>query len=281
MRVLSFILLITLMTVRVSFSQISSKCVDIDNKPVSYVNISVKGKEIGTVSDLKGNFKLNNSKISKSDILIISHINYDKVFIKVSDMSKPIQLVRKTEKLDEVVVSNKKKKIKEKIVGKKTTSGRVILSFTSKSLGTEVGRIIQVKRNKAYDVKDISFNVFDLGYKSTTFRINFYSIKNNKIELEKVNEKDIIKTITKKGLVTINVEDEYLSFESDFLVSIEWVNYVIDERIKKEERLINFSSAIFSGPFVHRNNINLNWIEQKTKFNVGLGIFLTVDSYKK
>jgi hypothetical protein len=41
-----------------SYSQIKGKCVDENGKGIPYVNISVKGKAIGTVSNLEGHFSL-------------------------------------------------------------------------------------------------------------------------------------------------------------------------------------------------------------------------------
>jgi hypothetical protein len=48
------------------------------------------------------------------------HINFDKKTISIPLKSDQIKLNAKVENLKEVIVSNKKKKVKEKIVGTKT-----------------------------------------------------------------------------------------------------------------------------------------------------------------
>jgi hypothetical protein len=99
-------------------------------------------------------------------------LNFDRKTIGIP-LKKKIQLNAKVENLKEVIVSNKRK-VKEKIVGTKTETESLLIYFTSNSLGTEIGKIISVKR-KVYDLKNVQFNP-ELGYKSATFRINFYTI---------------------------------------------------------------------------------------------------------
>jgi hypothetical protein len=72
--------------------------------------------------------------------------------------SEQIKLNAKVEKnLKEVIVSNKRKKKKEKLLELKQTEG-ILMYFTSNSLGTEIGKIITVK-NKIYDLKNVQFNL--------------------------------------------------------------------------------------------------------------------------
>jgi hypothetical protein len=50
---------------------------------IPYVNISVKGKAIGTVSNLEGHFSIENASVSENDYLIFSHLNFDKKTIGI------------------------------------------------------------------------------------------------------------------------------------------------------------------------------------------------------
>jgi hypothetical protein len=59
--------------------------------------------------------------------------------------SEQIKLNAKVENLKEVIVSNKRKKVKEKLLELKETEG-ILMYFTSNSLGTEIGKIITVKK---------------------------------------------------------------------------------------------------------------------------------------
>ena len=265
----------------ISYSQIKGKCIDGFGKAIPYVNISIKSKSIGTVSNMKGYFSFENSSIKENDSLIFSHLNFEKKIIGIPLKVNKIYLESKVESLEEITISNKKRKSKEKIVGTKTKSGNVVLYFTSKNLGTEIGKIIKVRKNKVYELKNIQFNITDFGYNSATFRINFYNITDGNIDLVKTNGTDNIVKITKKGMVKFDLSNQYLTFENDFLASIEWIDFKNNKNIEKENKVIMFSSTVFSGPFISRDNVNLKWNNKKLKYNIGLGIHLKVEKYSE
>lgn len=262
-----------------SYAQITGKCVDSYGKEIPYVNISIKGKAIGTVSDLSGNFFIDNSSINENNSVIFSHLNFEKKTIETPLKTNVIQLKAKVQYLKEVFVSSKKRKFKEKIVGTKTASANVVTYFNSNNLGTEIGKIITVKKNKVYDLKTVQFNIPDFEYKSVTFRINFYMIKNGTISLIKENGIDNVIKITKSGMVKLDLSTQYLSFEKDFLVAVEWIDYENNGKKTNESNLIRFSSTVFSGPFVSRDNVNLAWENNKLFMNTGVGIHLKVNEY--
>lgn len=265
-----------------SYSQIKGKIVDkLEQKPISYANITIKGKSFGTVSNENGDFFINKRYYQPNDTLRISHLNYRTEYFFNLNEKPQIELTQKEQILNEVLISTKKKKIKEKIVGTKTKSGNVILYFQTYNLGSEVGKLINVKKNKTYDLKNVSFMIYDFGLKKARLRVNFYKFKDNIVEVENSNTNENIVEIKEKGLVTIDLSNQNLSFDSDFVVAIELLNYEIDRNIPKENRIIDFSSTVFSGPFFNRKNIHLKWNKIKEKFNIGLGINLLVESYNK
>ena len=273
------LLIACLLLASLTFAQIKGKCVDQYGKGIPYVNISIKEKSIGTVSNLNGDFFIENSSIKENDAVIFSHLNFEKKTIEIPLKTNEIQLVTKIESLKEVVVSNRKRKFKEKIVGTKTETDNVVTCFTSNNLGTEIGKIITVKKNKVYDLKSVQFNIPYFQYKSVTFRINFYEIKNDIISLIKENGKDNIIKITKSGMVKFDLTDQYLSFEKDFLVAVEWIDYENNGNNANESNMIQFSSTVFSGPYVSRDNVNLKWQNKKLIMNLGVGIHLKVNEY--
>lgn len=275
----TLLLLACLLLASSTFAQIKGKCVDQYGKGIPYVNISIKEKSIGTVSNLNGDFFIENSSIKENDAIIFSHLNFEKKTIEIPLKTNEIQLVTKIESLKEVFVSNRKRKFKEKIVGTKTETDNVVTCFTSNNLGTEIGKIITVKKNKVYDLKSVQFNIPDFQYKSVTFRINFYEIKNDTISLIKENGIDNIIKITKSGMAKVDLSDQHLSFEKDFLVAVEWINYENNGNNTTEFNIIKFSSTVFSGPFVSRDNVNLEWQNKKLIMNLGVGIHLKVNEY--
>ena len=261
------------------YSQIAGKCVDNYGKGIPYVNISIKGKTIGTVSNSSGDFFIENSSINEKDSLIFSHLNFERKTKGIPLNTDVIQLDSKVHSLKEVVVSSKKRKYKEKIVGTQTTNENIVTCFKSNNLGTEIGKIINVKKNKTYDLKSVQFNIPVFEYKSATFRINFYTITNNTINLIKENGIDNVIKITKSGMVKFDLSDQYLSFENDFLVAIEWIDFENNGNIDNEFNAIKFSSTVFSGPYVSRANVNLEWENIKLVMNLGVGIHLKVNEY--
>ena len=275
-----FILIIILISFS-SYSQIRGKIIDkLEREPIPFANITIKGKTFGTVSNEFGEFYFDEKQISENDTLSISHLNYESFSIFNFKKNFEIELSQKEERLNEIVITNKPKKVKERIVGTKTKSGNVILYFVSYSLGGEIGKLIKVKKNTTYGLKNVSFMIYDFGFKNASLRVNFYKTHNGNIEKENCNTNENIITINQKGIVTIDLKNQNLTFNSNFLVSIELLSYEIDQNIPKEKRIIDFSSTVFSGPFYDRNNIHLNWNKTKEKFNIGLGINLLVDSYK-
>jgi hypothetical protein len=56
----------------------------------------------------------------------------------------------------------------------------------------------------------------ELGYKSATFRINFYTIVEGTIDLVKINRTDNIVKVTKSGMAKLDLSNQDLSFENDF-----------------------------------------------------------------
>jgi hypothetical protein len=79
-----------------SYSQIKGKCIDENGKGIPYVNISVKGKAIGTVSNLEGTFLWKCICIRKW-LFNFSHLNFEKTIgIPLKDQ---IQLNAKVENL--------------------------------------------------------------------------------------------------------------------------------------------------------------------------------------
>jgi hypothetical protein len=126
-----------------SYSQIKGKCVDENGKGIPYVNISVEGKTVGTVSNANGDFFIANSSLKENNTLIFSHLNFEKKKVEIPLKTNEIQLHTKAESLKEVVVSSEKIKFKEKIVGTKSETDNLVTCFASNNLGTEIGKIIK------------------------------------------------------------------------------------------------------------------------------------------
>ncbi|MFD2909404.1 carboxypeptidase-like regulatory domain-containing protein [Flavobacterium ardleyense] len=275
------LLLSSILITYCSYSQLEGKCVDEFGQAIPYVNISLKGKAFGTVTNADGKFYFEKDFITEKDIIIISHLSFEQKTIPLPLKDTQIVLLAKVQRLEEVVVSSIKRKFKEKTVGTKTDTENIVNYFNSNNLGTEIGKIIKVRKNKTYTLKNVQFNIPSFEHKSATFRINFYNITDETISLIKINETDNIVKITKSGMVKVDISDQYLSFENDFLVAVEWIGFENNSTDENELNNIKFSSTVFSGPYISRSNVNETWGNRKLVMNIGIGLFLEVNEYSK
>ena len=81
--------------------QVKGKVLDATGKPISGVNIAVKGTSKGTQSDALGNFTLD---AKSGDVLVVSSVGYKSKEVTVSGTTVSVQLDDDQSQLDEVVV---------------------------------------------------------------------------------------------------------------------------------------------------------------------------------
>lgn len=263
-------------------SQIVGKCTDTLGNPIPYMNISVKKSIVGTVTNDKGIFEFEENLLHENDSLVFSHIEYKTQTIRFNKKDIINVVLQPSEYLLKgVEVSASKYAFKnEKTIGTKVEDDKVVLIHPNDQLGTELGKLIQVKKGKKYKVEKVFFNISEFEFKKATFRINFYNeVEQKNIERVRINYNDIIKEVFNNGQVSIDVADENLIFENDFLVSIEWIDYIDIENFPKDlkkEKNICFNSWVFCGPVYQRDNNISNWYKAYYKYNLGLGIYLKV-----
>lgn len=106
---------------------INGKVIGENEENLQYVNIGIKGKNIGTFSKENGNFRIILSKENKYDSISFSYIGYKEFTIKISEIvDKNITefiLSEKPYNLNEVTIISKK--TKEKKLGTKSYVGFV------------------------------------------------------------------------------------------------------------------------------------------------------------
>ncbi len=282
MKTLKYTFLVSVIFLYSNFciSQVTGKCIDTLGSPVPFINVGVKMTSLGTVTDENGIFHLDGDLYNYIDSLVISHIGYVTQTICSNRKDTIVVVLRPSEyQLREVNINGSETiKKNKKIIGTQASDGHVVMTFTTKNLGTEIGKIIKVKNQRKYTVEKVFFNISQFDFKKATFRINFYNVnENNSIEKIRVNYTDIIKDVFNVEKVEIDVTNENLVFENDFLVSIEWIDYIENtSNVNKTSNKIFFNSKVFSGPFYSRPNNLLKWNNHKFKYNSGLGIYLSV-----
>lgn len=261
-------------------SQIKGRCIDSFGSPVPYVNVGVQNTSVGTVTNSEGVFLIDDKSLAENVTIIVSHIGYEtKSVTPIKNTEIEIKMTPTSIQLSEVKIESSKYKFtKEKKIGNNSLTKHVLVGFSSRNLGAEVGKFFKVKKGQKLKVEKIHLEIAELGYKKGTFRINFYNaMKDDDIEKVRINDEDIIMEVLETGDVDINVKNNNLVFENDFLVSIECINVVEKEPVvPKEQKIIYFSSNVFCGPVYLRSNHPTKWNSKKQKHNMGLGIQLFV-----
>lgn len=204
-------------------------------RPISFVNIGIALKGVGTISTEQGYFKLKlNSSIKLSDTIYFSHIGYETGKYLVNQMTDTlniIKLVSNTLQLNEIVISPVKKK--SHVFGRNAKGlGLMHYNFytayekdVDDRLSKEIG--IQIKPKGDCKLKDLNIHVTSNEFSSLKFRLNLYKIENgNPTEIITPNE--IIFEISGqyKGWfkVDLNPYNVHVSKEmGEIVATIQWV----------------------------------------------------------
>lgn len=228
-----------------------------NNEPLTYVNIGIKYKTVGTVSNKNGLFKLLlNEKVTSTDTVVFSHIGFKTEKYLISELNKikePILLQPQNMELDEVVVSSKKIKLKSKKIGR-TSKGLGLFhsnfySYYEKDvddrLSKEKGMKFQMKKN--CHIKALNFNITSNDFKSLKFRVNFYKIQEG-LPTDLIVQENIIFEIKNNflGWFTVDLEPYEIYFNEeieDVAVTIQWL-----ESVKANEKSKYFAISTASSP---------------------------------
>jgi hypothetical protein len=219
--------LIFVLSISSVFSQptISGQVKDSKGKGLSYANIGIKRTNTGTVSSVDGKFNMAIPDSLLNDSLTFSSIGfYDKSFPARSLIGKKnieIILQEKIISLAEVRISNKK--LKQHKLG--ITGRTPLVSIPTKSYQKndimEQARLIQLKK----PAKLMNANIFIISdsMKEVSIRLNFYALENG-MPGRRIIEKSIIrKAIIKNGWFSIDLKEENIYLDEDFVVAFEYL----------------------------------------------------------
>lgn len=190
-----------------------------------YANIGVKGGKFGAISTLDGKFSISVPDSLLNDSLTFTSIGFiDKSYLINNLVHKnelEIILEDKIISLAEVKVSNVK--VKQYKLG---ITGRTPMVFIpgrsyQKNDVLEQARVIHLKK----PAKIVNANIFLLSQSKNevSVRVNFYALENG-VPGKRLIEKSIIrKSIINKGWFSVDLKDEEIYLEEDFVVSFEFL----------------------------------------------------------
>ena len=227
----------TILAVFISYSSFSQERIikgivtDSLQKPIQYANIGILNKQIGTVLNQNGEYFLNVDNSMNLDTLKISCLGYksiEKVINNIKDNNFNISLENYSEKLEEVVI--KSNKLKTYTEGKDKTDTKTEIFFAIKNrkilnLGSEIGRKFSLGRKKPSLLKEFKFFIKQNNFEQVKFRINVYSILNNKPN-QKLNEENIIVGVENKnaGWITTDLSQYNIRTQEDIIIAVEWID---------------------------------------------------------
>lgn len=234
---------------------------------LQYVNIGIIAKNIGTVTNEEGEFKIELNPSFDKDSIRVSMIGFKSKIYKVSDFKKMfdarkvlIELKEDSFLLHEVVI-RESKKTKTKILGNTTETKNVIAGFGSNQLGTEVGIRIKIRKSPTR-LKKFNTYIVNNAYDTLVFRINVYNIKNEMPDQKLLKENIIITTTIKSGKLTIDLTPYNIIVFGDFVISLEWIKDL------GNTNELQFSASILRGNIYFRKTSDCNWIKESI---IGIG----------
>lgn len=252
------------------------------NQPLPYVNIGIKNKTVGTVSNNNGLFKLLlNDQVTSEDTVYFSYIGFTTEKYLVSELSKikkPILLQPKNTALDEVIINSQKIKLKPKKIGRTSKGlGMMHLNFYTAHekdiddrLSKERGMALKIRKN--CHIKDLNFHVTSNQFKSLKFRVNIYKIENG-LPTDLIIHDNIIFEIKDGflGWVKVDLEPYDINLKKEHeevAVTIQWL-----ESVKENKKSKYFSVSAATSPlhtFFSREKTMDTW----TKNGYNLSFYL-------
>ena len=190
---------------------------------IEFVNIGILNKNIGTISNLNGEFNLRMSNTFSNDSLTISHINYYNAKVSIKDFkNQTIILNPKTNQLPEVVISNRKNKKRK--IGVKSYNPFLFLGSISE--GNDIIENAQKINVPDTRIKVSYVNLYlKKGFQSDSsfIRVNFYKNVENTPGEKIVFENIVKKKQIEPGWLKIDLTENDVYIEEDFFVGVEFI----------------------------------------------------------
>jgi|BarGraIncu00222A_1022003.scaffolds.fasta_scaffold67762_1 hypothetical protein len=249
--------------------------------PICYVSIGIIGKNVGTVSNDSGIFKLSIPTQYLNDSITFSRIGYYSKLMNVGDLIKlksiNINLVSKNTELGEVHVVAEG--LTAKTIGNITKAKNVVMGISSTTLGKEIGTVIHLPNEPVF-LKDFNFYIVGNRPDSAKFRLNIY--RYNKEIGENLLKRNIYFSIP-GGLLgdyAVDLRKYNIFCANDIFIAVEVIAVYSkgpDPNIKLDKFYydrINVSGSVVRGSKSFNREVSLGQWE-KTKYSFSPGFWIT------
>ena len=275
--------IVLFMVLNYCFSQtvVEGRVVDAEtNQGIPYVHIGIVGKNLGAISREDGIFGLTLPIDFEENAVDISfsRIGYQGNSVSITKSSLGelmIKLVPRPFELKEVVVTSKRKGLKQKKLGgyKKSVYNTGNSNTDSYGVGEEYGIKIKID-NYQYKIDKLNFHTKFNTMDSVLFRLNVYKVSESGFPGPSVLKNQIlVKSYNGDKWISVDVSDRNLKIENDVIVSIEPIRLWYD---KKEDNQLFYSQCSNCGEGFHRLSSFSNWEKNAWPF----AIYMDVEYYK-
>lgn len=223
-----------------------------DNTPIAYVKVGVEKENIGIISDEKGRFSIDFSKVNPSAKVRIDVAGYETYTESVQDFLKQndqkIFLKEKFKNIQEVKIATKK--LVEKNWGVNTKTKSVMYSvnpqFSKEDFLGETA--LEFKASKKSKIKNIHLNIASItADRPVMMRYTIYKEKNG-FPGESILDEEITVALTKDKIIddtfTLEVNDKNIWVQGRFFVGIQF--------LKEFEGKLNISAALFRTGYLRK-----------------------------
>jgi hypothetical protein len=196
------------------------------HRPIPYVSIGIKGKNVGTVADEKGHFSLRVPAALTGDSLTFSAIGYQVQVFSISHLAaapqQTVLLREKPTELQEVVVRARATKTRR--LG--TTTHNPLLWGNVRDKETqdivEFAKFIPLANTPSEVLKAHIF-LRRPTVDTVTFRLNFYHAGPDRPAERVVERTILVRTAIRNGWLTIDLAPYALTLHTDFYLGFEFL----------------------------------------------------------
>jgi hypothetical protein len=238
---------------------------------IGYVNVGIIGRNVGTVSDESGNFRIDLENKFDNDSIRFSMIGYESRTITVNqfrrDSIKEIYLTPRSYYLQEVKVVYQKPRFIR--LGTEVTAKDLKSGFQDNDLGSELGIALDVKRQ--VKLKNLNLNVATCTFDSVTYRLNIYKSENQS-EYKNILTEPIYLSFSKDQIskvITFDLSAYSITIEGDVLITLELYKDLGPGRLL-------FYTTFFTGDTWHKKTSQGDW----SKSPGIIGMYLTAQVIK-
>lgn len=223
--VLLGVLLISCLQLRAQIN-VSGTVIDANSKrPLSFVNIGIRHKNIGTVAADSGTFSIDIPRQHTADTLTFSVVGYEPLDVALSTdkaRQKLFALKTATMPLKEFAVATQR--LTKKTYGLKRY--KPLLHFLDGSVDQrdifEIAQLIDLGSSRS-KILDLNLHINESKNDSAAFRINFYSYDGNR-PADKLVDRSIVQThAIKEGWLTFDVSSYNVWLKGKVVVAIEFI----------------------------------------------------------